>query len=83
MRKRVTTDKPVKTVDIEVVTDYPDVLREAFIQRGWSPSGTSNRVERTGTAKELADDAQSALDSVLDPKPMRKSDWLKAPIRRK
>lgn len=84
MRKRATIDKPVRTVNIEIVTDHPDLLREAFIRKGWSSSsGVSNRVERVGTAKEIADDAQSAIDSILDSKPLPKSDWLKATPRRK
>lgn len=83
MRERATTSKPVRTVNIEIVTDHPDLLREAFIRKGWSPSGASNRVERIGTAKEIADDAQLAIDSVLNPKPMPRSDSPKAAPRRK
>lgn len=83
MRKRATTSQPVRTINIEIVTDHPDLLREAFLRKGWSPSGASNTVERIGTAKEIADDAQSAIESVLDPKPMPRSDLLKSTPRRK
>ena len=83
MTKRNSPQRHVKSINIELVADYPDVLRDALSKSGWSASEERGKVECTGEVSDLIHSVEKAIKRVADPPRFQRKDWLKGTSRPK